>query len=87
MNFDDRVFVDLGTRPAQPTMVRGRIAKFVVFPLVQPESRSIPAQIGTTDPAYPIAPSKPVEHPQPISTTEDVTWALSEPVADPTLLR
>jgi hypothetical protein len=85
MKHEQFTAVDVNFRPgpAQPTMVRPALMKLVLVPVVQPESRSIPSEVGTTDPAYSVAPATRKEHPQPMTLTDDAT-AASEPVCDPT---
>lgn len=47
--------------------------------------RSLPAEIGSASPLYPVPAARPLEHPQVISTTVDVGIPPMEPANDSTL--
>jgi hypothetical protein len=69
--------------PARPTMARGVVRRAVVVRVATPESRSIPAELGTTDPSLPVAPARQEEHPQSMTLT-DASAGVSPLVDDPT---
>jgi hypothetical protein len=84
MDYSERAYVDTGSRPFEPTWVKPLSGKLVVLPPVLPQSRSIPAEVGTTDPAYPVAPARAMEHPQPMTSTDGAVWVVADPIGDPT---
>ena len=75
---------DLGERLLVPKTLNVRLRKLVAKPLMpQGQARSIPADVGSTAPAYPIVPSRPQEHPLPLSVTSGDMGPVTEPESDP----
>lgn len=75
----------LGERLLVPKAVDVKLRKLVAKPSMAPgQARSIPADVGSTAPVYPIVPSRPKEHPQPISVTSGDVAPVTEPESDPT---